>query len=123
MTIKKIFLVVVGCISLGIGAIGAVLPFLPTFPFLMLTAICFTASSERLNNWFKSTKLYKNNLESYVEKRGMTKVTKIKIMLIVTILMGFGFYMMHAVSIGRVVLAIVWLGHMLYFGFRVKTIQ
>lgn len=120
MTIKKIFLVVVGCISLGIGA---VLPFLPTFPFLMLTAICFTASSERLNNWFKSTKLYKNNLESYVEKRGMTKATKIKIMLIVTILMGFGFYMMHAVPIGRVVLAIVWLGHMLYFGFRVKTIQ
>ena len=55
MTIKKIFLVVVGCISLGIGAVGAVLPFLPTFPFLMLTAICFTASSERLNNWFKST--------------------------------------------------------------------
>ena len=76
MTIKKIFLVVVGCISLGIGAVGAVLPFLPTFPFLMLTAICFTASSERLNNWFKSTKLYKNNLESYVEKRGMTKATK-----------------------------------------------
>ena len=121
MTIKKIFLVVVGCISLGIGAVGAVLPFLPTFPFLMLTAICFTASSERLNNWFKSTKLYKNNLESYVEKRGMTKATKIKIMLIVTILMGFGFYMMHAVPVGRV--AIVWLGHMLYFGFRVKTIQ
>lgn len=123
MTIKKIFLVVVGCISLGIGAVGAVLPFLPTFPFLMLTAIFFTASSERLNNWFKSTKLYKNNLESYVEKRGMTKATKIKIMLIVTILMGFGFYMMHAVPVGRVVLAIVWLGHMLYFGFRVKTIQ
>ena len=123
MTIKKIFLVVVGCISLGIGAVGAVLPFLPTFPFLMLTAICFTASSERLNNWFKSTKLYKNNLESYVEKRGMTKATKIKIMLIVTILMGLGFYMMHAVPVGRVVLAIVWLGHMLYFGFRVTTIQ
>ena len=120
MTVKKIFLVIVGCISLGIGAVGAVLPFLPTFPFLMLTMVCFTASSERLNSWFKSTKLY---LESFVEKRGMTKATKIRIMVIITLLMGFGFYMMHAVPVGRIVLAIVWLGHMLYFAFRVKTIE
>ena len=53
----------------------------------------------------------------------MTKATKIRIMVIITLLMGFGFYMMHAVLVGRIVLAIVWLGHMLYFAFRVKTIE
>ena len=43
----KIVYVVLGCISLGIGAIGAVLPLLPAFPFLLLAAWCFAKSSKR----------------------------------------------------------------------------
>ncbi len=119
---KKIILIVVGCISLGLGAVGAVLPVLPTVPFLLLAAICFSRSSERLDRWFKGTKLYKNNLESYVRGEGMTVKTKAKIILMVTILMTIGFVMMGAVPIGRIVLCFVWVAHLCYFGFRVKTI-
>ena len=36
------------------------------FPFLMLAAFCFARSSRRLNDWFLSTRLYKNHLESFV---------------------------------------------------------
>lgn len=42
----KILYVVLGCISLGVGAIGAVLPLLPAFPFLLLAAWCFAKSSK-----------------------------------------------------------------------------
>lgn len=62
MNIKKIAYIVVGCIGVGLGAVGAVVPMLPAFPFLLLAAFCFGRSSEKLNNWFISTKLYKNNL-------------------------------------------------------------
>ena len=72
MNVKKMFLVILGCIGVGIGAIGAVVPLLPSFPFLLLAAFSFAKSSERLHNWFIGTKLYKNNLESYVAGRGMT---------------------------------------------------
>ncbi len=122
MSIKKIIYIVLGCIGLGLGAVGAVLPLLPTFPFLMLAAFCFARSSERLNNWFTGTKLYKDNLESYVAGKGMTKKTKIRIMVTVTLLMAIGFVMMHAVVVGRIVLACVWVFHLLYFIFGVKTI-
>ena len=122
MNIKKIIYIVIGSICLGLGAIGAVIPLLPTVPFLLVSACCYAKSSEKLNNWFKSTKLYKNNLESYVEGKGMTKKSKVKIMLMVTILMLIGFAMMHAVVVGRIVLAAVWVFHVLYFVFGIKTI-
>ena len=122
MSVKKIVYVVIGSICLVLGAIGAVIPILPTVPFLLVSACCYAKSSEKLNNWFKNTKLYKNNLESYVEGKGMTRKSKIKIMLMVTILMTIGFAMMHAVVIGRIVLVIVWTLHVLYFVFGIKTI-
>lgn len=123
MNIKKIVYIVVGCIGAGVGAIGAVVPMLPAFPFLLLAAYCFGRSSERLNNWFINTKLYKDNLESYVAGKGMTKKTKIRIMVTVTLLMSIGFIMMSRVPVGRIVLACVWLFHMVYFIFGVKTLE
>ncbi len=123
MRIKKILYIVAGCIAMGLGALGAVLPLLPAFPFLLLAAFCFAKSSERLHSWFTGTKLYKNNLESYVQGKGMTRKTKIRIMITVTLLMTIGFIMMDQVLVGRIVLACVWVFHILYFSFGVKTIK
>lgn len=123
MRLKKALLVVVGCISLALGAIGAVLPILPTVPFLMLSAFCFAKSSEKLHSWFISTNLYKKNLESFIKGEGMTVKTKVKIMSTVTILMAIGFIMMSRVPVGRGILAIVWVCHVVYFVFRVKTLK
>lgn len=123
MKIKKILYSVLGCIGVALGALGAVLPLLPAFPFLLLAVFCFSRSSERLNHWFIGTKLYKNNLESYVKGKGMTWKTKIKIMLTVTLLMSVGFIMMDQVPVGRVILACVWICHIFYFIFGVKTIK
>lgn len=123
MNMKKILYLVLGCVGLGLGAVGAVLPLLPAFPFLLLAAFCFGKSSEKLHTWFLSTKLYKNNLESYVQGRGMTRKTKIRIMITVTVLMSIGFIMMHQVPLGRIVLTCVWVFHLFYFLFGVKTLR
>lgn len=123
MKIKRVIYIIIGCIGVGLGALGAVLPLLPAFPFLLLAAICFGKSSERLHTWFVHTKLYKNNLESYVQGRGMTWKTKIRIMMIVTLTMSVGFLMMSRVPVGRIILAGVWLFHILYFCFGIKTLK
>lgn len=122
MKLKKILYITLGCIGVGLGAVGAVVPMLPAFPFLMLAAYCFARSSEKLNHWFINTKLYKKNLESYVAGKGMTKKTKVGILTMVTILMLIGFLMMGKVPVGRIVLACVWVFHLVYFIFGVKTI-
>lgn len=80
MNIKKILCITLGCIGVGLGALGAVLPLLPAFPFLLLAAFCFGRSSEKLHTWFIGTRLYKDNLESFAQGKGMTKKVKVRIM-------------------------------------------
>ena len=125
MGLKKIFWIVIGCIGVGIGAIGAVLPLLPSFPFLLLAAFSFARSSEKLHTWFIHTNLYKNNLESYVKGQGMTWNVKMKILTTVTLLMSVGFIMMFlkAIYVPCIILGFVWIVHIVYFVFGVKTIQ
>ena len=122
MNIKKIIYIALGCLGVGLGALGAVLPLLPSFPFLLLAAFSFGKSSDRLHTWFIGTRLYKENLESYAQGKGMTRKTKVRIMVTVTLLMSIGFLMMHQVVVGRIVLGCVWVFHVLYFTFAVKTI-
>lgn len=122
---KRVLYIILGCIGVGLGAVGAVVPMLPAFPFLMLTAFCFARSSEKLNNWFINTRLYKDNLADYVAGRGMTMKTKVRIMITVTLLMSIGFIMMgvKGVTIGCAVLGGVWVFHIVYFLFGVKTLK
>ena len=117
---KKILYMIVGCVSLVLGIVGVILPILPTVPFVLLAAFCFARSSERLDVWFKNTKLYKeNNI-----KNGMTKQAKVRIMCSVSLLMSIGFIIMglRGIVVGNVVLLIVWIFHMVYFTFGVKTV-
>lgn len=124
MKLKRILFLIAGCITLAIGYVGIVLPILPTVPFFIVTVFCFANSSQRLHNWFVNTKMYKKHLESFVNKKGMTAKTKIKIMTSVTVLMAFGFVMMmlKGIIIPCIILAVVWLCHLIYFIFFVKTI-
>lgn len=117
---KKILYIMIGCISLGLGIIGVILPILPTVPFVLLAAFCFAKSSEKLDGWFKNTKLYKDNNM----KNGMTKQAKVRIMCSVTLLTSIGFIMMglKGIVVGNIVLLIVWIFHVVYFTFGVKTV-
>lgn len=119
--IKRIFWLLLGCISMGIGAVGVVLPILPTFPFLLLALFGFAKISAKMENWFRSTGLYRKHLEPLMEKKTMTRRAKITVMLSMTLFMGIGFWFMDSVPVGRVILALVWLFHMIYFTKGIRT--
>ena len=120
----KVIYIILGTLCLLLGSIGTIVPILPTVPFLMLSGVCFGKSSVRLENWFKNTKLYKNNLEDFVNGKGMKMKVKVRIMITVTILFSIGFVMMGLKGIvsGCIVLACVWIFHLLYFIYGIKTI-
>lgn len=123
MKATRLFYAVLGSAALALGAVGAVVPLLPAFPFLMLAAWSFARSNERLHRWFVNTKLYKDNLESFVQGRGMTKAAKVRVMVTITLVMGIGAYMMRRIPVGQIILAVIWVGHILLFTWGIRTIQ
>ena len=124
MKLKQIIFLIIGCLSLALGCVGIVLPILPTVPFFLLTVFCFANSSQKLHHWFIGTQMYKKHLESFVQKKGMTVRTKATILTSVTALMAVGFVLMlrKGIIVPCVILAVVWVCHLVYFLFGVKTI-
>ena len=121
INMRKVIYIVIGLISVALGAVGVFLPVLPTTPLLLLAAFCFARSSERLDAWFKGTKLYKNNLETFARGEGMTRGTKIRIMVSVSAVMLIAFIAMRNTTVGRICIAVVWICHVIALTFIVKT--
>lgn len=125
MSLRKAIYIILGCIGLILGAVGVIVPMLPAFPFLLLAAFGFARGSERLHSWFLSTRLYKNNLETYVRGQGMTRRTKHRIIASVTVLILISMSILAICELYWVwsILIAVWAFHILYFVFGVKTLE
>ena len=108
-------------ISLGIGAIGVVLPILPTTPLLLLASYCFARGSERFHRWFCGTKLYQKHLDSFVKERAMTLKTKLCILLPASAMLILAFLMMQNLP-GRIVIVGLILFKYIYFFTKIKTV-
>ena len=65
----KILFIIFGIISFILGAIGVVLPILPTTPFLLLSAFLFSKSSDRFHEYLIQTKLYQKYINEMVIER------------------------------------------------------
>ena len=66
-----------GWLCVGLGLLGAVLPLLPTTPFLLLAAACFARSSQRFYDWLQENRLFGEYLRRYRDGEGIPLRAKI----------------------------------------------
>lgn len=83
----------IGILATALGILGAVLPLLPTTPFILLAVFCFAKSSERFHKWLINTKVYKEYVEDFQKYRGYTLKKKFELLISVYIVVGFSIWM------------------------------
>ena len=99
--VNKYIYITIGLIAFVLGAIGVVLPILPTTPFLLLASFCFAKGSDRFNNWFTNTKMYKNHLENFVKERAMTLKQKVCLLAFADTMLAFPLIWESLIEFGK----------------------
>ncbi len=74
--LTKVLYGIAGSIALLLGVIGIFLPGLPTMPFVLLAAACFTKASPRVHRWMLQHHFFGPMLRNWQEHRSLTKRTK-----------------------------------------------
>jgi uncharacterized membrane protein YbaN (DUF454 family) len=73
----RIFLTIIGLLSLGLGILGAFLPVLPTTPFLLLSATLFLKSNKGLYNWLMNHPRLGPYIRNFLEHRAIPLRVKV----------------------------------------------
>lgn len=113
---KKIALIIIGTISLVLGAIGIILPVLPTTPFLLLSLACYMKSSKKFYDFVRYNKYLGPYVEDYASGQGIPVKAKIKAIIMIVITIGFSSIFIieklairiMLVSIGSIVSVYIW---------------
>jgi len=64
---KKLILMAIGWFFVALGALGIILPVLPTTPFLLISLWAFSQSSERFHDWLYNHKVFGPPLRDWSE--------------------------------------------------------
>lgn len=81
-------LLIAGTIFLAVGAVGVILPVLPTTPFLIVAAWCYARSSQRCYRWLTGNRVFGRYLCDYLEGRGVPPRVKAVALAFLWVVMG-----------------------------------
>lgn len=87
--------VVLGFAFFIVGIVGIVLPLLPTTPFLLLAAFCFSRGSSELHRWLLSLKYIGDIIKDWEDFRVITLRTKRVATVLLTILLSYPIFFLE----------------------------
>lgn len=85
---QRVALISLGALCVVLGAVGAVLPGLPTTPFLLLAAACFARGSRRAHTWLLKSRVLGPVIETWERERAISLRTKVSSVTLVILVLG-----------------------------------
>lgn len=104
---KRIVLIIIGVVSLALGALGVFLPLLPTTPFVLLSAFAFANSSERLHRWLLDHNVFGPLIANWRSHGAIGRRTKVVSLVSMVAIVGISALLAvpaHVIAIQAVVL-------------------
>ncbi len=109
----RVIWLIFGLTSLALGGIGVFLPILPTVPFMLLAAFCFSRSSERLHHWLVTHPVFGPSIEDWQTTGSISR--RVKSYATVSIFAAFGISLMLGLKPILLIIQAVILGFVLLF--------
>jgi len=119
--ITRFLLTAFGTLCVILGVLGMFLPLLPTTPFLLLAAVCYSRSSPRFYHWLMNNRWCGEYIRNYREGRGITLRQKIISITLVWLAIGYSVYFMEMIWL-RLLLCVIASGVTLHL-LRLKTLR
>jgi uncharacterized protein len=111
--LKRQVLLVLGFFFVGLAFLGVVLPVLPTTPFLLVAAACFSRSSPKFHGWLLANPLFGPIIRDWEDHRSIPMRAKVMTVIMVGIVGGISvifFIPLVPVKIGVAALLVVVVG-------------
>jgi uncharacterized membrane protein YbaN (DUF454 family) len=105
--LKRGLFIVAGTICLGLGALGIILPLLPTTPFLLLSAACYLRGSDRMYQWLLNNKWFGTYIRNYREGKGIPLRGKISALVLLWVTISFTIIFIINIGVIRLILFII----------------
>lgn len=105
--LQRIFFTTCGLIFVGLAALGAVLPVLPTTPFLLVAAACFAKSSPRLYQWLVTNRVFGPLIVNWQQTRTIPKRAKRIALISIALAASYSIYIVPSVSLKVLVVALL----------------
>lgn len=125
--IIRILLIILGSIFVAIGAIGILVPGLPTTPFMILAAACYIRSSNKLYNWLIKNKLFGKHIKNIREGKGIPIRVKIFAQVMMTTFIFLAIIPFSPISVPnlfiKVIIFLAGLTSFWYVAYRVPTLK
>jgi hypothetical protein len=90
-----------------LGILGAILPVLPTTPFLLLTSYFLARTSPRLNRWLLTSRFFGPILRDWQQLGGVRPDVKVKAIMIVVLAVALSLWLTDLSPTLRWIVAII----------------
>lgn len=97
-----------GWFAVALGAVGVILPVLPTTPFMLLAAACFAKTSPRFHRWLLNNRVFGPLIENWEQGRFIEKTVKRRSLFIVALTFGLSITVVEPVWL-KIMLIGFWL--------------